>query len=62
MPIQWTKLWAGSDDGTIVGGLDLKNIQNDLSSVLTTSDVGSTADIIVHDNLVLVYEDQVLFA
>jgi len=38
--ITWTKAWAGTDDGTIVGGVDLKNIQDDLSSVLTTADIG----------------------
>ena len=38
--ITWTKEWAGADDGTIVGGADLKNIQDDLSTVLTTSDIG----------------------
>lgn len=38
--ITWTKEWAGSDDGTIVGGTDLKNIQDDLAPVLTLSDIG----------------------
>ena len=38
--INWTKAWAGSDDGTIVGGIDLKNIQDDLAGVLTTTDIG----------------------
>jgi len=40
--ITWTKDWSGADDGTIVGGADLKNIQDDLSTVLTTSDIGVT--------------------
>lgn len=40
--ITWTKEWAGTDDGTVVGGTDLKNIQDDLSTVLTTTDIGVT--------------------
>lgn len=38
--IVWTKEWSGADDGTIVGGIDLMNIQDDLANVLTTSDIG----------------------
>lgn len=38
MAISWTKYWAGSDDGTIVGGIDLKNIQDDLANVTVTGD------------------------
>lgn len=41
MAVNWTKLWAGSDDGTLVGGIDLRNIQLDLASVIQTSDIGS---------------------
>jgi hypothetical protein len=37
MAITWTKEWQASDDGTIVSGLDLKNIQDDITS-------GSTGD------------------
>lgn len=40
--ITWTKDWAGTDDGTIVGGVDLKNIQDDLTVVVNTSDIGVT--------------------
>lgn len=32
MAITWTKEWMASDDGTIVSGLDLKNIQDDITS------------------------------
>jgi hypothetical protein len=42
MAVSWTKLWTGADDGTIVGGVDLGNLQNDLALVLQTSDIGST--------------------
>ena len=42
MSISWTKLWTGADDGTIVRGVDLGNIQNDLALVLQTSDIGSS--------------------
>jgi len=37
MGITWTKEWQAADDGTIVSGLDLKNIQDDITS-------GSTGD------------------
>jgi hypothetical protein len=39
MAIIWTKYWQGSDDGTIVGGIDLKNIQDDLANVQQVGDV-----------------------
>ena len=39
MAIIWTKEWQGSDDGTILKGIDLKNIQDDLSIVQTVGDV-----------------------
>ena len=38
MGITWTKVWAGADDGSIIKGIDLKNIQEDLADVLTTQD------------------------
>ena len=38
MPIIWTKDWVGADDGTIVGAIDIKNIQDDLSIVQTVND------------------------
>ena len=41
MSISWTKNWTSADDGSIVGGSDLKNIQDDLASVLQTSDIGT---------------------
>lgn len=39
MPITWTKDWSGSDDGTILKGIDLGNIQNDMTAVLQTTDI-----------------------
>lgn len=39
MAIVWTKYWAGSDDGTILKGIDLRNIQDDLAVVQTVDDV-----------------------
>lgn len=62
MPINWTKLWSGTDDGTLLKGIDLKNIQEDLAGVLTTSDVGSSSDIITHESVVVTYEGDVIFA
>ena len=61
MGINWTKYWEGVDDGTVLRAIHLKMIQQDLADVLTTSDVGSSAEIIVHDGEVLVYESQVLY-
>jgi hypothetical protein len=37
MGITWTKEWQASDDGTVLKGIDLKNIQDDITS-------GSTGD------------------
>jgi len=34
MAFQWTKRWAAADDGTVVGGIDLKNLQDDIDSGL----------------------------
>jgi hypothetical protein len=39
MAITWTKDWQGSDDGTILKAIDIKNIQDDLSVVQTVGDV-----------------------
>ena len=47
MAIIWTKDWAGSDDGTILGGVDLKNIQDDLSNVLQTAESISVTEVTV---------------
>lgn len=32
MAISWTKTWSASDDGSILGGADLGNIQSDIDS------------------------------
>jgi len=32
MSITWTKAWSASDDGTVFGGADLQNIQNNIST------------------------------
>ena len=39
MAIVWTKYWAGTDDGTILRGIDLRNIQDDLAVVQTVDAV-----------------------
>jgi len=39
MAITWTKYWSGSDDGTVLKGIDIRNIQDDLSVVQTVDDV-----------------------
>ena len=38
MAITWTKDWSGSDDGTVLKAVDLRNIQDDLANVVQTSD------------------------
>ena len=35
--IVWTKDWSSADDGTIIDGADLKNIQDDIASGVTTN-------------------------
>jgi hypothetical protein len=42
MPITWTKNWSGSDDGTVLKGVDLGNIQGDMTAVLQTTDIGTS--------------------
>lgn len=56
MAITWTKEWAGTDDGTIVGGLDLKNIQDDLANVLQTADSISATSITLSGGVVTLAE------
>ena len=56
MAITWTKEWAGADDGTIVGGADLKNIQDDLANVLQTLDDISVTSITVSSGVVTLGE------
>lgn len=66
--IEWTKEWAGTDDGTIVGGIDLKNIQDDLAPVLTVSDIGVTVkaytepeELVFWENDVVAYEGNAVY-
>ncbi len=32
MAIVWTKLWGPADDGTVLKGIDIRNIQNDINA------------------------------
>jgi microcystin-dependent protein len=32
MAVSWTKLWGPSDDGTVIRGVDLRNIQEDINT------------------------------
>lgn len=32
MTITWSKSWSSSDDGSVLGGADLQNIQNNIST------------------------------
>jgi hypothetical protein len=48
--ITWSKSWSASDNGTIFGGVDLQNIQNDITTVvnggITNSNVNASAAIV----------------
>jgi hypothetical protein len=35
--ISWTKSWSASDDGTVFGGADIENIQDDITGVVNGS-------------------------
>ena len=68
--IVWTKEWSGIDDGTVVGGIDLRNIQDDLAGVLTSSDIGvtvqayadpSTTELIFWENDAVSYENAAVY-
>ena len=50
MAITWTKNWSGSDDGTILKGVDLGNIQSDLAGVITTAEL-TVADVLLTSNI-----------
>ena len=34
MAVSWSKSWSASDDGTVLGGNDLGNIQNDIDGAM----------------------------
>lgn len=54
MAFIWTKRWTAADDGTVVGGIDLKNIQDDVDSGLgqiTTVESLSYVDTFVDGDL-----------
>jgi len=42
MAIVWTHYWGGTDDGTTLKGIDLRNIQDDLANVTDVSAIGVT--------------------
>jgi len=56
MAVTWTKEWAGADDGSIVGGADLKNIQDDLANVLQTLDDISATSITLSSGIITIAE------
>lgn len=60
MAITWTKAWAGTDDGTILDGVDLKNIQDDLSNVLQTSDIGVSVQAYASGNTHVYWENEIV--
>ena len=56
MAVIWTKDWSGSDDGTIIGGIDLKNIQDDLSNVLQAADSISVTAVTITSGVLTIAE------
>lgn len=67
--IDWTKDWSGADDGSIVGGIDLGNIQDDLAVVVTTADIGvlvksftDPQDLVFWENDAVAYEGDAIYA
>ena len=48
--IAWTKSWSASDNGTVLGGADLQNIQNDITTVvnggITNTNINASAAIV----------------
>ena len=42
MSITWTKSWSASDDGTVLGGNDIGNIQGDIDANAVTVGVTQT--------------------
>ena len=40
--ISWTKSWTSSDDGTVLGGADLQNIQTNVASHSHTETINNT--------------------
>ena len=54
MAITWTKEWAAVDDGTIIGGADLKNIQDDVDTgfaALSSTGIGAFSETFNNGNL-----------
>ena len=47
--ITWTKSWSASDNGTVLGGADIQNIQNDITTVvnggISNANINATAAI-----------------
>jgi hypothetical protein len=74
MSLPWTKYWVASDDGTTLRAVDLRNIQDDVSSGLNTVDATiaglssvyapvSTFDTFVFwNNELISYENNLVFA
>jgi hypothetical protein len=62
MAVIWTKLWGPSDDGTVIRGIDIRNIQNDINGTgLADADAIQgfpvTAPTPADDGKALIYDD-----
>lgn len=42
MAINWTKLWQAADDGRIIGGADLRTLQDDIDADSVTTPVSDS--------------------
>lgn len=59
--IEWTKTWSGTDDGSLFRGIDLRNLQQDLASVLTTSDLSDHGTLVFWQNDVVSWENEAIY-
>ena len=59
--IQWTKDWSGTDDGSLLRGIDLRNIQQDLASVMTTSDLSDHGTLVFYEGNAVAWDNEAVY-
>lgn len=57
----FTKQWSGLDDGSLLRGIDLRNLQQDLSGVLTTDDLSDHGTLVFWQNDVVSWENEAIY-
>ena len=61
MPVTWTKAWSSIDDGTLLKGADLGNIQTDIATLIQNAvqihGVSIDAPVAGDDGKALFYDD-----